>query len=255
MSAFANLSCAAWSRSVPLRAETARVAALVVLAAVVATGVVARAAAAAESGAPELPAALLLFGDEHDPNRPVPAVPEPKGKGIVAATLVAAGAAQVLEYDGPHDELAAVVVDVRLEAGSTTADLTAASVRARRRPAPDASRQAAGAAHEQAGASPADAVAALGVCVLSSDRAVTMTVAAGTRRAGWTVHIEDREFLCAEASSRLAMLMAGGGFRLSAGDAGEPGARLLVVLAAPGSQLSALELPGATVELAVAEAP
>jgi|GEM_PF-2343698 len=195
------------------------------------------------AGAPGLPPSMLLFGDEYDPDRPVPPIPEPEGAGIVAATLVVAGSAQVLEYEGDAKDLAAVVVDVRVAAGSTTRDFTAASVHARvarTRPSADASK-------------PGQAALA-GACVLSSDSAVTVTVAAGTRRAGWTVHVDDREFLCADASARLAVLMPGGSFRLSAKAGSDAGARLLLVFAASTAELSAVEFPGATVELPAATA-
>ncbi len=204
------------------------------LAVVVLCGV-ARAAETDAPPRPELPPSMLLFGDEHDPDRPVPAVPQPQGRGLVAATLVVAGAAQVLEYDGQAKDLAAIVVDVRVEAGSTTADFTTASVRAR-------GVQAA-------------PPALLGVCVLSKDSAVTVTVAVGTRRGGWTVHLGDREFVCAESSARLAVLMTGGSFRLSADGSGDGGARLLLVFAGSAAGLSALDLPGATLRLEADAAP
>ncbi|MBI5504160.1 MAG: hypothetical protein HY899_05140 [Deltaproteobacteria bacterium] len=200
----------------------------------------ASAASADEPGKPQLPPSMLLFGDEHDPERPVAPVPQPTGRGIVAAKLVVAGDAQVLEYDGDAKDTTAIVVDVRLEPGSTTPDFTAASVHARRGGA-----QAAG---------PAE-VALLAACVLSKDAAVTVTVAAGTRRATWTVHIGDSEFLCAESSTRLALLAASGSFRLSAKTTGDAGARLLLLFAAPAAELSAVEFPGATIPVEAVSQP
>jgi len=181
-----------------------------------------------------VPPWMLLFGDEHDPTRPIKPDPQPAGRGIVRATLVVAGAAQVLEYQGEAKDLSAAVIDVRIEAGSTTPDFTAASVRGLR-------AQGAPAAQPDA--------ALLGLCVVSKDAAVKMTIAAGTRRSGWTVHVADHEFACADSWTRLAVL-PGGSFRLSASSAADGGARLVVVFAAPPEQWSAVALPGVTVELA-----
>lgn len=185
------------------------------------------------AGSKALPPWMLPFGDEHDPARPVAPDPQPAGKGIVAASLVTAGAAQVLEYEGEARDLAVAVMDVRIEAGSTTPDFDASSARGR-----------SAAPAQRGGDAPL-----LGLCVVSKDASVTMTVATGTRRMGWTVHVNDQEFVCADASTRLAVLMPGGSFRLTAGKEADAGARIVAVFAVEAGELSAIELPGATLKL------
>ena len=173
------------------------------------------------------------FGPGHDPTRPLPEEPQPHGAGIVAATLVVAGSADVEELRGADvpaaSPLFAAVVDVRIAAGSTTATLGAASVVAR----PEAG----------------SAVPLYGACVPDADPPLSVYHVPAVWLREWHVAVGGRTFYCGGRTERLAVLVATGGVRLT-NTATEAWHGSVLLLFRPGPDvLRRVELPGATVEL------
>jgi len=179
------------------------------------------------------------FGPGYDPTRPPPQEPETKGKGIVSAALVAAGPADVeqLRLTGQPDAppYFGVVLDIRIEAGSTTPALDAASIRA----LPESG----------------SAVAIVAACLPTMDDPMAVYHRDGVRIGAWNIAIDGRTWACSGRTGRLAIRVGTGGFRVSIKPGADWNGPLVLLFDAQGESPRRVELPGATVELPLPSKP
>jgi hypothetical protein len=173
------------------------------------------------------------FGPGYDPTRPAPVEPETKGKGIVSATVVAAGPADVeqLRMTGAPDAppYFGVVLDLRVEAGSTTPLLSAASI----------------AAQPESG--PARPVVA--ACLPTMDDPAAVYHLDGIRIGAWNIAIDGRTWNCSGRTGRLAIRIGTGGFRVTIKPGADWNGPLLLLFDPQPDPPRRIVLPGVTVEL------
>lgn len=173
------------------------------------------------------------FGPGYDPTRPPPKEPETKGKGIVAATLVAVGPADVeqLRMTGQPDAppYFGVVLDIRIEAGSTTPALDTASIHAQ----PESG----------------SAIAAVAACLPTMDDPMAVYHRDGVRIGAWNVAIDGRTWNCSGRTGRLAIRLGTGGFRVTIQPGADWNGPLILLFDAQGESPRRVVLPGVTVEL------
>jgi hypothetical protein len=171
------------------------------------------------------------FGDRYDPTKPPPTAPEAKGPGITSVKLVAAGPSDLKELPKPpsgQNIFYAVVVDVTIPKNSTTDILGPTSVTL-----------------TPAEGEPAKLFAA---CMPTLDDADALYVGEGTRSAGWTVMMGEREWRCGGRTARMALRVGAGGFRLSAPRADWGGQMVLLFEGQPKPPKS-VTVAGKTVEI------
>ena len=169
------------------------------------------------------------FGPGWDPTRPPPQEPKETGAGIVAATLVASGAADIEEQLPGPSPFFGVVLDVRIAAGSTTPVLAAASVVAEREGGP---------------------AAALAVaCTPTQNESLSVYHGAGARLAAWNIAIDGRTWLCGGRTGRMAVRVGAGGLRLTTSPGAAWNGPLVLLFEAAADSLRRVVLPGATVDL------
>jgi len=191
--------------------------------AVLACFAAANVAAAAEPAT--APPVLSPFGPGYDPTRPPPVAPAPTGAGFVAANVVGSGLAEVQEL--PGTPFFGVVLDVRVEAGSTTRMIDASVV----------------AQTENGNSSPL-----IAGCVPLMENPLAMSYREGVKTGHWHIHVDRRTWFCGGRTARLAIRVGTGGFAITAG--AEPLDVPLVLLFAHEAETSRrIVLPGLTVEL------
>lgn len=173
------------------------------------------------------------FGPGYDPTRPPPTEPETKGKGIVLATLVAAGPADVeqLRMTGQPDAppYFGVALDIRIEAGSTTPALDTASIHAQ----PESG----------------SAIPVFAACLPTMDDPMAVYHRDGVRIGAWNIAIDGRTWNCSGRTGRLAIRLGTGGFRVSIKPGADWNGPLILLFDAQGESPRRVALPGATVEL------
>jgi len=169
------------------------------------------------------------FGNANDPVRPVPPAPVATGRGIVSATIVEAGKAEIVEREDDGKPLAAVALDVRLEGGSTTPGVDDKTVTA---------ELASG-----------ETVPLYASCVPAKDDAVEVRPLFGVVIGAWTVRIDDRSFECFGRTARLAMMANTGPYHLLVGGAPseQKSARIVLIFTAQPSEIRRVRLPGGAV--------
>ncbi len=176
------------------------------------------------------------FGDPWDPLKPPPVVPEPKGAGITAATLVASGDADVEELPRPAGSAAVfygVIVDVTIEAGSTTQALSPESITL----AP-------------ASGEPAGLFAA---CLPTLEDADALSGGAGTRIAAWTVSIGERTWRCGGGNARMVRQVGPGGFKVTAPAPAGWSGPMVLLFEGQAETPKSVTLTGKTVEIGAAK--
>lgn len=156
-------------------------------------------AAAAPNPAPRRPLfAPTPFGPGYDPMRPEPLEPLPAGKGIEAATLVAAGPARVEELRGAEANdaetanLFGAILDVRIASASTIVAFDAAGITL----------------HEGGDRAPQGVYA---LCLPGAEPPLAMTRSLGVRMDDWHIAVGDRALHCGGRNIRLASRVGDGG--------------------------------------------
>lgn len=192
--------------------------------------------AAAKSAAPDSPPVQVFspFGPGYDPLQPPPEEPKDTGPGIVGATLVASGPAEVEELRDPKDENASrflgVALDVRVAPGSTTPVLGRTSVTA---------LTVAG-----------EALPLVAACTPTGGDALTVDQGGGASLGAWHVAIGDRTWFCGGRNARLAVRIGPGGLRLVTGaGGGEWKGPLVLLFERRDAALASVVIPGAKVDI------
>jgi hypothetical protein len=180
-----------------------------------------------------LAAAQSPFGPGYDPLQPPPEEPKDSGPGIVGATLVASGAAEVEELQDPKDENASrflgVALDVRIAAGSTTPVLGRTSVTAL--------------------TSAGEALPLVVACTPTGGDALTVAQGGGASIGAWHVAIGDKNWFCGGRNARLAVRVGSGGLRLVVTNGSEWTGPLLLLFERRDAALASVVIPGAKVNI------
>ncbi len=179
------------------------------------------------------------FGPPWDPTRPSPAEPGEKGAGITAAAAVAVGPADIEQLRSESKDgmpYFAVVLDVKLAAGSTTASLGADSVRLER---------------EDGVVSPLKAL-----CTPTLEDSGAVWRGGGGTLRSWNVAVGSRTWNCGGRNARMVMALAGGGgVRLSSPAAADWSGPLVLLFEPRVEAARRVVLPGLRVDLPSADAP
>ena len=228
------------------RALARTVGALVVVASVVG----AAASAAAAEATPQAPAASPqaaapvpaprpvlppggAFGPGWDPTRPPPVEPTESGPGIVSASLLAAGPAEVEGLRGENrsgvSPYFGVALDVEIAAGSTTKLLGAASVVAQ----PDEG----------------EPLPLLVACTPTMDNPVAVHHGPGVGLSAWNIAIDGRTWFCGGRTARLAIETRDSGFRLTSESGTAWKGPMVLLFQSQASAPRRVVLAGVTVEL------
>lgn len=177
------------------------------------------------------------FGPGYDPTLGPPQEPETKGPGIVEAAVVAAGVADIEERRALEDASAlfGVVLDIRIEAGSTTPFLDASSV--------------------VASLSESESVPVLALCLPTADAPLEFFYRPGATTAAWNVAIGDRAWRCGGRTARMVLQVGSGGLKLSVAEKAQAWKGPLVLLFDTGGKKpQGLAVAGRKVDLAEAAA-
>lgn len=184
------------------------------------------------------PPVFSPFGPPWDPTRPPPTEPGEKGAGITAATIVAIGAADIEELRGEAKDgmpYFAVVLDVKLAAGSTTATFGADSVTLER---------------EDGAASPLKAL-----CTPTLEDADAIWRGGGGTLRSWNIAVGGRTWNCGGRNARMVMALAEkGGVRLSSPATGDWSGPLVLLFEPRVEAARRVVLPGLRVDVASAPA-
>lgn len=193
-------------------------------------------AAAVPAPADDAPRPAYLptpFGPGYDTLRDEPAEPATAGKGLEAATLVAAGHAEVEELRDAKDldpaKLYAVVLDVRVAPASTTAALDEKSVGLK--------------AGDAAPAAP------YAMCLPSAGPPLSLYRGAGMGLGDWNVAVGAQRLHCGGRNARMASIFRGAGVRLTTSPTTAWQGPLVLLFAAPPAAASELALGGVTVKI------
>lgn len=211
-------------------------------AAICVTMVLSLSGAASATEVPATPTPLPIpmgspFGPGYDPTLGPPQEPETKGPGIVEAAVVAAGVADIEERRALEDASAlfGVVLDIRIEAGSTTPFLDASSV--------------------VASLSESESVPVLALCLPTADAPLEFFYRPGATTAAWNVAIGDRAWRCGGRTARMVLQVGSGGLKLSVAEKAQAWKGPLVLLFDTGGKKpQGLAVAGRKVDLAEAAA-
>ena len=189
---------------------------------------------AAPTASPQGAAPLASpFGPGWDPTRPPPEEPKESGPGIVSATVVAAGPAEVEQLRGVGKDGASpffgVVLDVQIAAGSTTTLLGAASV----------------VAQPESGS----AVPLFVACTPTMDDPLAVYHGKGIGLSTWNIAVDGGAWFCGGRTGRLAIHVRDSGFRVTAKPGSAWKGPLVLLFEQQAESPRRVLLPGVTVEL------